>query len=138
GTTAGTVFSGTVTIPLTATPGATRMRVSCLDNAIPAADKACGTVDDGVDFGELEDYQVVTMPASTVTYTWSPSDGLSATTGFSVTATPTTSGPVTYTVTGINGNGCTSSADVVLQVNAIPVATATNDGPLCEGGLLNF
>ena len=39
-------------------------------------------------------------------YTWSPSQSLSSSTGNSVTATPTST--TTYTVTGDDGSGCTS------------------------------
>jgi hypothetical protein len=55
----------------------------------------------------------VTLNASGAnTYSWSPSAGLSATTGTSVDATP--SALTTYTVTGTDGNGCTSTATTVI------------------------
>ncbi len=58
------------------------------------------------------------------TYSWSPSTGLSGTTGTPVTASPASS--VTYTVTGTNAAGCTSTSLVALTVHAnpaIPVVT---------------
>jgi chitodextrinase len=56
-----TPVSGTFTIPLTATPGSTRMRVSLRYNAIPTA---CLTYD----FGQVEDYTVIlTAPATETT-----------------------------------------------------------------------
>ena len=48
------------------------------------------------------------------TYTWSPAAGLSATTGSTVIATPTTS--TTYTVIGDNGCGVTSSTTVTFTI----------------------
>lgn len=55
------------------------------------------------------------------TYTWSPSTGLSATTGSSVTATP--AGTTTYTVTGTTSLGCTGSTTVAVTVNPSPTIT---------------
>jgi len=58
-----------------------------------------------------------------ITYSWSPSTGLSATTGSSVTANPTST--QTYLVTA-SANGCTSSSDnVIVTVNPIPTTTIT-------------
>ncbi len=48
------------------------------------------------------------------TYTWSPATGLSATTGSTVIASPTTT--TTYTVIGNNGCGVTSSATVTVTI----------------------
>ncbi|WP_290839088.1 GEVED domain-containing protein [Flavobacterium sp.] len=68
----------------------------------------------------------VTLTAGgAVSYSWSPATGLSATTGATVSANP--SATTTYTVTGTDVNGCTSSSTVVVTVNpnVSPVATAT-------------
>jgi hypothetical protein len=60
----------------------------------------------------------VTLTASGAnTYSWSPSTGLSATTGFSVLATPVVT--TTYTVTG-NNNCSANSASTTITVNALP------------------
>ncbi|MCC7303266.1 MAG: PKD domain-containing protein [Bacteroidia bacterium] len=64
-------------------------------------------------------------------YTWSPSTFLNATTGSSVTCTPTVS--TTYTVTGTT-NGCTGTN--TLTVNITPGPTVTISPPsstLCSG-----
>ncbi|MFC4262015.1 T9SS type A sorting domain-containing protein [Ferruginibacter yonginensis] len=68
------------------------------------------------------------------TYAWSPAAGLSATTGASVTASPT--GNTTYTVTGTDGNGCTNTATSVISVSASPVITSATALPtsVCSGG----
>lgn len=64
-------------------------------------------------------------------YTWSPASGLSCTNCASPVANPV--GNTTYTVTG-NTFGCTSSAQV--QVNVVPalVANAGTDDTICNGG----
>ncbi len=56
------------------------------------------------------------------TYTWSPTMGLSATTGTSVNASPLAT--TTYTVTG---DGCTGSATVTVTVLQSPTISATAD-----------
>ncbi|MEI7801982.1 MAG: PKD domain-containing protein, partial [Bacteroidota bacterium] len=57
------------------------------------------------------------------TYAWSPSTGLSATTGNNISAT--ISSTTTYTVTGTNLNGCTANSSVTVTVHPIPVIAAT-------------
>jgi len=64
------------------------------------------------------------------TYTWSPSTGLSATTGASVVSTPSTS-PIVYTVVGSNGtcsDSVTQTAYLYPQLNV----TMTGDS-VCAG-----
>jgi trimeric autotransporter adhesin len=68
-------------------------------------------------------------------YSWSPSIGLSATTGASVTANPTIT--TTYTVTGTTGT-CSATAAMTLTVNPVPIVTAANNGPLCEGDVIQL
>jgi hypothetical protein len=76
--------------------------------------------------------QQVTLTASGAnTYTWSPSTGLSATTGASVTATP--SSTITYTVTG-SSLGCTATQTANITVNPAPVVTvAPANSTICAG-----
>jgi len=52
------------------------------------------------------------------TYSWSPTAGLSATTGSTVTASPSSTS--TYTVIGTDANGCTNSASKIVSVNPLP------------------
>ncbi len=70
----------------------------------------------------------ITLTASgATTYRWEPAAGLSATTGASVTASPTQT--TTYTVYGTT-NGCESVAQTVtVTVNPLPVVTITPTGP---------
>jgi gliding motility-associated-like protein len=57
------------------------------------------------------------------TYSWSPSSGLSATTGSSVSASPTIT--TTYTVVGTDPNGCTNSATTLVTVTPYPTVTVS-------------
>jgi len=60
----------------------------------------------------------LTAGGSATSFTWSPATGLSATTGATVTANPITT--TTYTVTGMDGNGCINTATKLVTVNALP------------------
>src|SRR5688572_8761217 len=77
------------------------------------------------------------------TYTWSPANDLSSTTGSSVIASPTTT--TTYTVTGTDANGCNNTATVTVDVLPAPaggtispavtsVCTGSNSGTLTLSG----
>lgn len=57
-----------------------------------------------------------------LTYVWSPTTGLSPTTGTPVTATPPV-GTITYTVTGTDGNGCENTDTVTVIVNPTPTTS---------------
>jgi len=63
------------------------------------------------------------------TYSWTPAIGLSATSGGSVTANPTTT--TIYTVTGSAGT-CSATATSTVTVNPLPVITV-NSGTICIG-----
>ncbi|MBL7764937.1 MAG: T9SS type A sorting domain-containing protein [Chitinophagaceae bacterium] len=54
-------YNGTITVPITAVPGNTRMRVLCRYATIPAVTDYCGT---GFSFGECEDYIMNVIPAT--------------------------------------------------------------------------
>jgi len=62
-------------------------------------------------------------------YTWSPSLGLTASTGSLVTASPTVT--TTYTVTGTDGNGCTSANQINIHINPLPTVNAGPDQNIC-------
>jgi hypothetical protein len=53
-----------------------------------------------------------------ITYTWSPTSGLSPVSGSPVSASP--SSTTLYTVSGTDGNGCTNSAQLTLTVYPLP------------------
>jgi gliding motility-associated-like protein len=70
------------------------------------------------------------------TYSWTPGTGLSSTTVSNPTVTVSNTGSTpavsTYTLS-VTANGCSSSDDVVLTVNPIPVANAGSDISFCSG-----
>ena len=53
------VFTGTINVPITATPGVTRMRVRCVYTTVPTF-TACSVED----FGEIEDYAFTVVATS--------------------------------------------------------------------------
>jgi len=63
-------------------------------------------------------------------YTWSPATGLSSTTGATVTATPATT--TSYTLTGVDGNGCQDTTQVTVTINPLPIVTAAS-ATICSG-----
>jgi gliding motility-associated-like protein len=67
--------------------------------------------------------------AGATTYTWSPATALSATSGASVNANPTST--TTYTITGAIGT-CSNTNSSVVTVNALPTITVT-PGSVCNG-----
>ncbi len=68
-----------------------------------------------------------------LTYAWSPSTGLSAVTGATVTASP--SSGTTYTVLGVDGNGCSNSATTTITVSNTPTISSVTATPaaVCDG-----
>jgi gliding motility-associated-like protein len=87
-------------------------------NALP-------TIEAGLGQAVCVGQQVTLTATGGVNYTWSPL----VTNG--VAFTPAGTG--TYTVTGTDANGCTSSDQVVVTVNPIPTVNAGNDLVGCEG-----
>ncbi len=67
-----------------------------------------------------------------LTYSWIPATGLTTTTGSSVHCS--VSATTTYTVTGINSNGCSNTATQLITVNPLPAITSTTATPsICMG-----
>ena len=68
------------------------------------------------------------------TYAWTPTTGLSASTGVTVNATPAS--PVIYTVTGTDGNGCSNTATANITAGPSPSAVTINPATasICPGG----
>jgi gliding motility-associated-like protein len=67
---------------------------------------------------------------SPITYTWTPSTGLSGTTILNPTASPSTT--TTYTLTATQGT-CTGQDQVTVYVNPLPTVNAGPDVSLCGG-----
>ncbi len=82
---------------------------------------------------------VCTGGATTITangatsYTWSPSVGLTSTTGSPIIATPTVA--ITYIVIGTIANGCSSKDSIQLSINPSPTLALTTSVPplICSG-----
>ncbi len=75
--------------------------------------------------------QTATLTANgATTYSWIPGTGLSATTGAVVTGTP--SSTQSYTVIGMDGNGCLNGTITAISVNLTPTVTV-NSATLCSG-----
>ena len=87
----------------------------------------------------LGDFATLTASALTGTvnsYAWSPAATLSASSGSSVVATPTTA--TTYSVVGTDSNNCTTTAvTITINVNNYPSAVTIAQTPatLCAGGI---
>jgi gliding motility-associated-like protein len=78
-------------------------------------------------------------------YTWTASTGGTITTGGgtgdnTVIIIWTMTGAKTVSVNYTNGNGCTATSptNYNVTVNALPAATASNNGPVCEGSALSL
>ncbi len=71
------------------------------------------------------------IATGTTTYAWSPSTGLTSTSGSSVLANPTAT--TTYTVTGTNSSGCSVSNTVTVTVNPNPTITVSDDTTISSG-----
>lgn len=68
-------------------------------------------------------------------YSWSPATFLSGTTGNSVTSTPTAA--ITYTVTGVDTNGCQASVTtLVTPVSDLQISTSVSPQHMCVPGSL--
>ncbi|MGI4872630.1 MAG: hypothetical protein ACRYFX_15830, partial [Janthinobacterium lividum] len=82
--------------------------------------------------------QVGAPAGSGLTYSWSPTTGLSSATisNPTVTLTNTTSAATTttYTLTVTNAAGCTNTGTVAVTVNPIPVAVPGVNVAFCSGG----
>lgn len=81
--------------------------------------------------------QTATLTANGASsYTWSPSTGLSATSGSVVSANP--AGTQTYTVVGANGT-CTDTKTITLTVTPAPTLTAVASATtICSGTAVTF
>ena len=79
----------------------------------------------GADLSVCSGTSVTLSGTGASSYSWD--NGVTNGTAF----TPTTT--ATYTVTGTDGNGCVTTDDVVVTVNALPSVSAGNDEAICDG-----
>lgn len=79
----------------------------------------------------------LTASGPSISYVWSPSTGLSGTTGAVVTSTPTSS--ITYNVLGTGSNGCMTNSTITINVDQPPVASVVvSDTSICIGQTILF
>jgi len=90
-------------------------------------------VDAGIDQTICNGAGAVLIATGGSSYTWTPSSGLSSTTGFSVNASPSVT--TTYSVNASSG-GCSASDEVTVFVNSTPTVSITSNGStaFCSGG----
>jgi hypothetical protein len=78
-------------------------------------------------------------PSTGVTYSWTGPNSFSNSTQSPTVSTNTTSAMAgDYTLTVTNGSGCTDNKTTTVIVNTKPAATASNNGPVCEGNTLTL
>ncbi len=123
-----TLFSGNVTIPATALPGWTRLRVLCRYATVPTATDYCGA---SFSYGECEDYDIY-IDGGNLTYLWSPAASLSDPTIKNPIASPIQT--TTYTLTVTSGGFCSNTDTVIVNVITNYQCSAGNDTSICLGG----
>jgi gliding motility-associated-like protein len=114
----------------------TNSRTGCADSTQitvivkPAIPLAVNASSSKICFGQ----QTSTITASGADkYTWSPSTGLSDSTGATVIANPTVT--TTYTVTALDTTaGCIATKTIKIEVVPIPVVTVGADTTICANG----
>ena len=92
-------------------------------NALP-------TVDAGINQTVCAGSSVVLSGSGAASYTWN--NGVTNSVAFLSTTTQT------YTVTGIDANGCSNTDQVLVTVNALPNIYAGNDQSVCFGTMISL
>lgn len=118
-------------VPFTPTSGGT-YTVTGTSNGCTGTDQmtismgSLSTLNAGADQSVCAGQPVTLTATGAATYSWD--NGVSNGVAFTPAAT------ATYTVTGQDANGCTSTDQVVVTVNPMPVANAGADQTVCAGG----
>ena len=94
------------------------------------------TVSAGPDQSSCKLNSVQLQATGAETYTWTPGASLSCTGCADPIATPTST--TTYTVTGIDSNGCSNIDNVIVSIHDQPVIDAGEDKVLCSGQSLQL
>lgn len=104
---------------------------SCVDTFV-LADPPPITVNAGADATICSggSYVIPTTQTNATSFSWSPGTGLSSVTALNPTAAP--SFTTTYNVTAMNGNGCTASDAITINVDPAPTVNAGPDETVCS------
>ncbi|MEY4604153.1 MAG: hypothetical protein RIT43_1445, partial [Bacteroidota bacterium] len=128
GVTNGTSFTPTATTTYTLT-GTNAQGCRATDQVLVTVNPL-PTTNAGADVTICAGLSTPLTASGATTYSWSPTTGLSASTGAGVTATPSVT--TTYTVTGTTGT-CTATDQVQVTVTPLPVINAGVDQTICIG-----
>lgn len=96
---------------------------------LPAVDAG---LDDGICLGDSTQLEA----SGATIYTWDSDPTLSALDIFDPWANPITTR--TYTVTGVDDNGCVNTAEVTITVYEFPIIDAGDDISICQGDSTQF
>jgi hypothetical protein len=119
----GNIYHVIVTNPACASV-VTSVNVTLTVNTLPTITAAA----DATEVCSGTDVHLTAGGAGTGTYTWNPGGLNGATVTVQPAVDPGAPGspnPITYTVTGIDGNSCSGSATVTVTANPLPVVTIT-------------
>ena len=119
-----TAFTPTATATYTVT--GTDANGCIATDAVDVTVNALPTVDAGADVAVCDGGSVTLSASGAATYAWD--NNITDATAFTPTAT------ATYTVTGIDANGCIATDAVDVTVNALPTVDAGADVAVCDGG----
>lgn len=136
-------FSSTAANPSVTPTGNTTYTVTVTDNGGSTATSSVTvtlvsnpTAYAGADATICEGQSTQLNATGGTTYAWSPATGLTNAGISNPVANPTTN--TTYTVTVTDGNGCSATDQVVVNVNQAPIVTASNTGPYCTGNTIQL
>ena len=118
----GDIVTGTFTVPTTAAPGSTLMRVVYVESSVV---NPTGTYI----WGETEDYAIM-IGTSAASQEWTEATAILGTTS-TLAYTPTSFGTKTITYTAADANGCKISANATLNVSQ-PAAPIVANVTLCQ------
>jgi PKD repeat protein len=127
-----TAMAGTYTVTVTANGCSSTSSVNVVVNASPAASASSNTP---VCVGNA--INLSTTAVTGATYSWTGPGSFTSTSQSPTRNNATTAMAGTYSVS-VTANGCTSTSNTSVTVNNLPTASATDNGPLCEGSTLSL
>jgi len=80
----------------------------------------------------------ISFPIGNVSYQWSGPGGFSSTDASPIITNVTTVNSGTYYVTITDEANCSTTAEVSLNVNSLPLVTVSYNGPICSGDTLDL